>query len=136
LIIKTDMQVGAEQTPMDLMDTQFSLEDRKICTSPVTGSSISPVSPATFDRRLARTSDPAVSNYVNPREELNTTSESTETEWKNSSERRTHQREVVRGRLPDPVGQLGVEGVEVLDGDGDMVAVVHEALAGTDEISG
>jgi hypothetical protein len=48
------------------MDTQFSLEERKIWTSPVTGSSISPVSPATFERRLARTSDAAVSNYTDP----------------------------------------------------------------------
>ncbi|KAE8772291.1 putative glycosyl hydrolase [Hordeum vulgare] len=35
--------------------------------------------------------------------------------------------------LADPVGELGVEGVEVLDGDGAMVAVVHEALAGDRE---
>jgi hypothetical protein len=50
----------------------------------------------------------------------------------NGSERRAHQRQVIGGRLPDPVGQLGVEGVEVLDGDGDMVAVVHQALTGTE----
>jgi hypothetical protein len=48
------------------MDRQFSLEERKIWTSPGTGSSISPVSPATFERRLARTSDAAVSNYIGP----------------------------------------------------------------------
>jgi hypothetical protein len=32
---------------------------------------------------------------------------------------------MVSGRLPDLVGELRVEGIEVFDGDGDMVAVVH-----------
>lgn len=37
----------------------------------------------------------------------------------------THQRQIISGRLPDLVGELRVEGIEVFDGDGDMVAVVH-----------
>lgn len=49
-------------TPIDRIETEFSLEDKNICTSPVSGSSISPVSLATFDLRLARTSAAAVSN--------------------------------------------------------------------------
>ena len=44
-----------------------------------------------------------------------------------------HQWQVVRGCLADPVSELGIEGVEVLNGDGDMVTVVHEALAGNRE---
>jgi hypothetical protein len=109
------------------METQFSLDPRKICTPPVTGSSISPVSPATLDRRLARTSAAAVSNYRNTHTKFNTTRARI---IKREAKKTTHQRQVVSGRLPDLVGELGVEGVEVLGGDGDMVAVVHQALAG------
>ena len=105
------------------MDRQFSLEERKIWTSPVTGSSISPVSPATFERRLARTSAAAVSNYADQcaRVKYNSTAH-TDNE---NSEKPTHQRKIIGRRLVDLVRELGIEGVEVLDGDGDMVAVVY-----------
>lgn len=66
ILHKATNKIVPELTPIDLMDRQFSFEDKKICTSPVAGSSISPVSPATLDRRLARTSDAAVSNYTKP----------------------------------------------------------------------
>lgn len=49
-------------TPRDRIDAGSSSEVSKICTSPVSGSSISPVSPATFDLKLAKTSAAAVSN--------------------------------------------------------------------------
>uniref|UniRef100_A0A0A9G0B9 Uncharacterized protein n=1 Tax=Arundo donax TaxID=35708 RepID=A0A0A9G0B9_ARUDO len=38
---------------------------------------------------------------------------------------RLKQRQVICRRLPDLVRELGIEGVKVLDGDDDMVAVVH-----------
>lgn len=44
------------------MDTEFSFDVRKTWTSPVTGSSISPESPAILDLKLASTSEAAVSN--------------------------------------------------------------------------
>jgi len=70
------------------MDRQFSLEERKIWTSPVTGSSISPVSPATFERRLARTSAAAVSNYTDPCARVNYKS-TAQTGNENSEKQRT-----------------------------------------------
>jgi len=41
------------------------------------------------------------------------------------SENAAHQWKIIGGRLADLVGELGVEGIEILDGDGDMVAVVY-----------
>lgn len=105
------------------MDRQFSLEDRNIWTSPVTGSSISPVSPATFERRLARTSTAAVSNYMDPCVKVKY--KSTAHIDNGNPEKPTHQRKIIGRRLADLIRELGVEGVEVLDGDGDMVAVVY-----------
>lgn len=46
------------------MEIASSFEESRICTSPVTGSSISPVSVANFDCKLASTSAAAVSNYT------------------------------------------------------------------------
>jgi hypothetical protein len=50
-------------TPSNRIETGSSLEVSRTCTSPVTGSSISPVSPATLDLKLTKTSAAAVSNY-------------------------------------------------------------------------
>lgn len=61
-IIKKEVKFNQKLTPRERIDIESCSDLKSICTSPISGSSISPLSPAILDLKLARTSTAAVSN--------------------------------------------------------------------------